>query len=154
MSWNEPKRGRRVTDRAAFAAFYCMIDFHPNSRYIPHFLLYRVSAALSSFSHVERRALLEIARATTRRSSICLPAASMAKNSPHSVIFHFYLSALGMGLCVAFIALVRLPSLKVSTVLLSGLLLYDIFWVCLDVIPSGRGAPFDGKQFIRGYYAI
>lgn len=40
-----------------------------------------------------------------------------------------HVSALGMGLCVAFIALVRLPSLKVSTVLLSGLLLYDIFWV-------------------------
>lgn len=34
-----------------------------------------------------------------------------------------------MGLCVAFIALVRLPSLKVSTLLLTGLLLYDVFWV-------------------------
>merc|ERR1711936_677131 len=31
---------------------------------------------------------------------------------------------MGMGLCVAFIAFVRLPSLKVST-----LLLYDVFWV-------------------------
>lgn len=41
----------------------------------------------------------------------------------------FFLSALGMGLCVAFIALVRLPSLKVSTLLLLGLLLYDVFWV-------------------------
>lgn len=39
------------------------------------------------------------------------------------------MDALGMGLCVAFIALVRLPSLKVSTLLLSGLLLYDVFWV-------------------------
>lgn len=37
--------------------------------------------------------------------------------------------AMGMGLCVAFIALVRLPSLKVSTMLLSGLLIYDVFWV-------------------------
>merc|ERR1719278_2444442 len=36
---------------------------------------------------------------------------------------------MGMGLCVAFIAFVRLPSLKVSTLLLSGLLLYDVFWV-------------------------
>lgn len=34
-----------------------------------------------------------------------------------------------MGLCVAFIALVRLPSLKVSTLLLTGLLIYDVFWV-------------------------
>lgn len=34
-----------------------------------------------------------------------------------------------MGLCVAFIALVRLPSLKVSTLLLVGLLMYDVFWV-------------------------
>jgi len=39
------------------------------------------------------------------------------------------MDALGMGLCVAFIAFVRLPSLKVSTLLLSGLLLYDVFWV-------------------------
>ncbi|CAD5125354.1 DgyrCDS13592 [Dimorphilus gyrociliatus] len=37
--------------------------------------------------------------------------------------------SLGMGLCVAFIALVRLPSLKVSTLLLVGLLMYDVFWV-------------------------
>ena len=37
--------------------------------------------------------------------------------------------ALGMGLCVAFIAFVRLPSLKVSTLLLTGLLIYDVFWV-------------------------
>lgn len=39
------------------------------------------------------------------------------------------LSAMGMGLCVAFIAFVRLPSLKVSTLLLMGLLVYDVFWV-------------------------
>lgn len=39
------------------------------------------------------------------------------------------MDALGMGLCVAFIALVRLPSLKVSTLLLIGLLVYDVFWV-------------------------
>lgn len=39
------------------------------------------------------------------------------------------LSALAMGLCVAMIAFVRLPSLKVSCLLLSGLLIYDVFWV-------------------------
>ncbi|XP_064652407.1 signal peptide peptidase-like 3 isoform X2 [Lineus longissimus] len=39
------------------------------------------------------------------------------------------MDALGMGLCVAFIALIRLPSLKVSTLLLVGLLVYDVFWV-------------------------
>jgi len=39
------------------------------------------------------------------------------------------MDAMGIGLCVAFIAFVRLPSLKVSTLLLSGLLLYDVFWV-------------------------
>ena len=38
-------------------------------------------------------------------------------------------SAMGMGLCVAFIAFIRLPSLKVSTLLLTGLLVYDVFWV-------------------------
>ena len=32
-------------------------------------------------------------------------------------------------MCVAFIAFVRLPSLKVSTLLLTGLLIYDVFWV-------------------------
>jgi len=48
-----------------------------------------------------------------------------------SVDWHAWLilTALGMGLCVAFIALVRLPSLKVSTLLLVGLLVYDVFWV-------------------------
>lgn len=38
-------------------------------------------------------------------------------------------AALAMGLCVAMIAFVRLPSLKVSCLLLSGLLIYDVFWV-------------------------
>lgn len=42
---------------------------------------------------------------------------------------HSLIAAMGMGLCVAFIAFVRLPSLKVSTLLLTGLLLYDVFWV-------------------------
>lgn len=41
----------------------------------------------------------------------------------------FTFLAMGMGLCVAFIAFVRLPSLKVSTLLLTGLLIYDVFWV-------------------------
>lgn len=43
-------------------------------------------------------------------------------------------TALAMGLCVAMIAFVRLPSLKVSCLLLSGLLIYDVFWVrsCLS----------------------
>lgn len=36
---------------------------------------------------------------------------------------------MGIALCVAFIAFVRLPSLKVSTLLLIGLLIYDVFWV-------------------------
>ncbi|KAK3908632.1 Signal peptide peptidase-like 3 [Frankliniella fusca] len=39
------------------------------------------------------------------------------------------MDAMGMGLCVALIAFVRLPSLKVSTLLLTGLLIYDVFWV-------------------------
>lgn len=37
-----------------------------------------------------------------------------------------------MGLCVAMIAFVRLPSLKVSCLLLSGLLIYDVFWVSVS----------------------
>ena len=48
----------------------------------------------------------------------------------------FFILALGMGLCVAFIALVRLPSLKVSTLLLVGLLVYDVFWVSLSQLSS------------------
>ena len=39
------------------------------------------------------------------------------------------LLALAMGLCVCMIAFIRLPSLKVSTLLLIGLLVYDVFWV-------------------------
>lgn len=41
--------------------------------------------------------------------------------------------ALAMGLCVAMIAFVRLPSLKVSCLLLSGLLIYDVFWVSVYI---------------------
>lgn len=44
-------------------------------------------------------------------------------------LLFFLSSALAMGLCVAMIAFVRLPSLKVSCLLLSGLLIYDVFWV-------------------------
>ena len=49
------------------------------------------------------------------------------------IVFCFPFVALGMGLCVAFIALVRLPSLKVSTLLLVGLLVYDVFWVIIRI---------------------
>ncbi len=49
-----------------------------------------------------------------------------------------FLPALGMGLCVAFIALVRLPSLKVSTLLLVGLLVYDVFWVSQTLIKTNK----------------
>lgn len=36
---------------------------------------------------------------------------------------------IGVGFCVTFIAIVRLPSLKVSTLLLVGLVIYDVLWV-------------------------
>lgn len=36
---------------------------------------------------------------------------------------------IGIGFCITFIAIVRLPSLKVSTILLVGLVIYDVFWV-------------------------
>lgn len=39
------------------------------------------------------------------------------------------LDALGAALCVLMIQYVRVPNLKVSTMLLVGLLLYDVFWV-------------------------
>ncbi|XP_065054668.1 signal peptide peptidase-like 3 [Rhopilema esculentum] len=39
------------------------------------------------------------------------------------------MDALAMALCIAMIAFVRLPSLKVSVLLLFGLLVYDVFWV-------------------------
>lgn len=47
-------------------------------------------------------------------------------------VLPLFFIAMGMGLCVAFIAFVRLPSLKVSTLLLTGLLIYDVFWVFLS----------------------
>lgn len=46
----------------------------------------------------------------------------------------FFFSALAMGLCVSMIAYIRLPSLKVSTLLLIGLLIYDVFWVSFGPI--------------------
>lgn len=36
---------------------------------------------------------------------------------------------LGVALCVLMIQFVRVPSLKISTLLLLGLLVYDVFWV-------------------------
>mgnify|MGYP002804417913 CR=1 FL=1 len=45
------------------------------------------------------------------------------------VNFNFYILALAMGLCISMIAFLRLPSLKVSILLLLGLLVYDVFWV-------------------------
>lgn len=47
----------------------------------------------------------------------------------NALIVYLHFVALAMGLCVAMIAFVRLPSLKVSCLLLSGLLIYDVFWV-------------------------
>jgi len=56
-------------------------------------------------------------------------------------------SALGMGLCIAFIALVRLPSLKVSTLLLVGLLIYDVFWVRLSFVYFACTFPYYSVLF-------
>lgn len=50
-------------------------------------------------------------------------------NTLNNVLCFPLSTALAMGLCVAMIAFVRLPSLKVSCLLLSGLLIYDVFWV-------------------------
>ena len=37
--------------------------------------------------------------------------------------------AVAVGLCISMIAYLRLPSLKVSILLLLGLVVYDVFWV-------------------------
>ncbi len=58
---------------------------------------------------------------------MCLLVCFSELMTDHLLTFVFL--AMGMGLCVAFIAFVRLPSLKVSTLLLTGLLIYDVFWV-------------------------
>ena len=52
----------------------------------------------------------------------------------HQMFFFFFFPALAMGLCVSMIAYIRLPSLKVSTLLLIGLLIYDVFWVSFGYI--------------------
>lgn len=39
------------------------------------------------------------------------------------------MNIIGIGFCITFIAIVRLPSLKVSTLLLVGLVVYDVVWV-------------------------
>lgn len=43
--------------------------------------------------------------------------------------FYFLFLVIATGLCISFIALVRLPNLKVSALLLIGLVIYDVFWV-------------------------
>ncbi|CAF0921454.1 unnamed protein product [Rotaria sordida] len=40
-----------------------------------------------------------------------------------------FMDVIAIGLCISFIALVRLPNLKVSALLLFGLVIYDVFWV-------------------------
>ena len=39
---------------------------------------------------------------------------------------------LGGAICVFMIQFIRVPSLKISTLLLVGLLLYDVFWVSMS----------------------
>lgn len=41
-------------------------------------------------------------------------------------------NALGVAMCVLFVSLVRVPSMKVSAAVLGSLFLYDIFWVFLS----------------------
>lgn len=43
------------------------------------------------------------------------------------------MDALAVGLCISMIAYLRLPSLKVSMLLLVGLVIYDVFWVYFSV---------------------
>lgn len=57
-----------------------------------------------------------------------------------------------MGLCVAMIAFVRLPSLKVSCLLLSGLLIYDVFWV--SVAPLLREEEGAERTQMDGWIAL
>lgn len=77
---------------------------------------------------------------TTSRGHVCikwactpccqpLPSAPQNLNTDLCCLVLPLPAALAMGLCVAMIAFVRLPSLKVSCLLLSGLLIYDVFWV-------------------------
>ncbi|RNA44874.1 signal peptide peptidase-like 3 [Brachionus plicatilis] len=40
-----------------------------------------------------------------------------------------FMDLIGIGFCVVFISMVRLPSLKVSLLLLFGLVIYDVIWV-------------------------
>lgn len=64
---------------------------------------------------------------------------------------HFLIAALGMGLCVALIALVQLPNLKVSTLLLTGLLIYDVFWVCAFVRLTNNTGSWFVSTFVFNY---
>lgn len=46
---------------------------------------------------------------------------------------------LGMCFCVSLIRVVRLPNLKISTILLLALLVYDVFFVFITPFFSARG---------------
>ena len=86
-----------------------------NGSFVLSFYLTRVS-----FGYCGRFTIAEIVSFTLSVSIVCI----------WILTGHWLLmDAMGMGLCVAFIAFVRLPSLKVSTLLLMGLLIYDVFWV-------------------------
>ena len=46
---------------------------------------------------------------------------------------------LGICFCISLIKLIKLPNLKISTILLIALLIYDIFFVFITPLFSARG---------------
>ena len=74
--------------------------------------------------------------------------ACLARRSRVSEWVYFFV-VLGVALSVLMIQLVRVPNLKISTILLLGLLVYDVFWVssiqcsssvCLFLVTHGTHA--------------
>ena len=59
--------------------------------------------------------------------------ARLARRSRVSEWVYFFV-VLGVALSVLMIQLVRVPNLKISTILLLGLLVYDVFWVSSIVV--------------------
>ena len=55
----------------------------------------------------------------------------------------FLNNVLGISLCVTYVSLLRLPSMKVAAVLLIGLFFYDIFWVFYSQELFGKNVMYD-----------
>ena len=101
------------------------------------FLLYIVALALGSIAYC----VYPVVHALCAGPPSCLrPSPNTAATAVGLVVVVLWIftghwalnNIIGIGVCIALISVMRLPSLKIAAVALVGLLLYDVYWVFLS----------------------